>query len=281
MIETLEAALEGILTPERIEALCDAVRLIEASGQSAPSDDIQEVIEIQDGLSDNNMLVSRITDVITIALNQTLEQLGVVCTAETDIPVKTAILQTVASLEDYIIPEHIVGLMNGDFSNEEVVANMVPVFTTLTVDEAVQALEGVEDGLITRLDEVISQALLLRGPLEEDLPKDNTARIAMLNRLIKAAGNDQLSVVIELSNAGIRCGRSLSLLLNNHMEAIDDMDPRVAAVELMGLVTYSDHPLEDLKRKLIELFEDFTENYNTQRLMELTINNLLPKVESK
>jgi hypothetical protein len=281
MIHTLQLVLTDLVTEERLQVLVDALRLVESSGQSAPSDELQEIIEIQDGLSDNTMLVSRLTDVLELAINQTLNQLGITCNEDADLAQKVAILTAVVSLEDYIIPEHIAGILGGYFTNEEAIALMVPIFTTMTTEEAIEVLMKVEDATLERLSEVVQNNLLKRGNLEVELPQNNTARIAMLNRLIKATSREQLSVVITLIEAGVRAGRPLSTLLTNHTEELDQFEINHLVVELLALVIFSDHELGDLRAKVGELINEFSDDHAKQRVMGIRLNALLMKVENK
>lgn len=275
----LQMALEGLVTPERLEVMLEAHKLLQKLGLDVVADDLQEVIEIQNGNCDNNILVSRLDDVLMIGLNQALTELGVSLTDETTMTVQTSILHTVASLEDYIIPDHLVGLCMGDFSNEEIVANMTPIFTTMGVEEAMDALVEVSDDLVRRINEVALAAIQLRGPDPIDLLPDNTRRIARLNRLIKAKGADQCSVVVELANAGVRCGRPLASLLEQHVEVMDGFDSDHLACELLALVYFSNADFDQAFTTAHGLVQEFSDELSEQNRLNKYLTDLERVVE--
>lgn len=274
MIHTIQVALTGLITPERLDVLVESARLLETSGQSTPLDEVQEVIEIQNSNTDNAILVSRITDVLEIGINQTLRHFGIICTDEAPLAAKNAILHTVSSIEDYLIPEHTVGLLSGYFNNEEVIAHMVPIFTSLSTDEAIEYIQEVTDELIVRMTEVIESEMLKRGPIEVTLPPDNTARLATLNRLIKAVGDKRVTMVRQLLDSGVRAGRPLIGLLETQLTELDTLEPEQLASELLSLSVFSDTPLSDVPQKTKEMISDFTESLQIQRIIELELNKL-------
>lgn len=279
MQDTLKIALEGYVSPERTEVLMDAVQLIADSGQDTPLDELSEVIEMQNGMADSATFIGRIDDTIHVALNDTLAQLGVTCLNEAGIDIKTDILRTVASLESYIIPEHVIGLIDGNFTNEEIIATMVPIFSTRSIEEVMDVLVVVTDESIGRLAEVVKNNLLLRGPSEDDLPRDNTARLARLNRLIRHLGAERISIVYELTQSGVRAGRPLTALLGQFIEAFLPMSPERVATEMLALVLFSDTPLAEVRKVTTEQCHDYTDSVGEQRLMEMTLTPLFPIIE--
>lgn len=279
MKDTLSIALEGYVTDVRKDWILEAVDLIERSGQNAPLDELSEIVELQNGMSDSAMFVSRINDTLQVALNDTLAQLGVVCIDGVDIDIKTDILLTMASLESYIIPEHVLGLIEGNFTNEEIIATMVPIFSTRTIEEVLDVLETVTDESIGRLSEVIKNNLLMRGPSEDDLPRDNTARLNRLNRLIRDLGAEKVSIVYELAQSGVRAGRPLDALLGQFIEAFLPFEPERVATEMLALVLFSNTPLADVRKVATEQCHDYTDSVGEQRLMEMTLTPLFAIIE--
>lgn len=275
----LQMALEGLVTPERLEVMLEAHKLLQKLGLDVVADDLQEVIEIQNGNTDNSILVSRLDDVLMIGLNQALTEMGVALTDEASMTVQTSILHTVASLEDYLIPDHMVGLCMGDFSNEEIVANMTPIFTTVGVEEAMDVLVEVSDALVQRINEVALAAIQLRGPDPIDLLPDNTRRVARLNRLIKAKGADKCSIVVELANAGVRCGRPLSSLLEQHVEVMDGFDSDHLACELLALVYFSNAEFDQAFKTAHGLVQDFSDELSEQNRLNKYLTDLERVVE--
>lgn len=275
----LQMALEGVASPEHLEVLLEADALLRRMGMDVVGDDLQEVIEMQNGNSDNAMLLSRIDDVLMIGLNQAMTEMGLSVIDETSMTIQTSILHTVYSLEDYIIPDHLVGLCMGDFSNEEIIAHMTPIFTTVGVEEAMDHLVDVSDALVQRVNEVALAAIQLRGPDPIDLLPDNTRRVARLNRLIKAKGAEKCSIVVELVNAGVRCGRPLDALLEQHVEVMDTFDTDHLACELLALVYFSNSDFDTVFKTAHGLVQDFTDELSEQNRLNKHLTDLERVVE--
>lgn len=275
----LQMALAGLVSPEHLEVLLEADELLRRMGMDVVGDDLQEVIEMQNGNCDNSILVSRIDDVLMIGLNQAMTEMGLRVIDETSMTIQTSILHTVYSMEDYIIPDHLVGLCMGDFSNEEIIAHMTPIFTTLGVEEAIDHLVDVSDELVQRINEVALNAIRLRGPDPIDLLPDNTRRIARLNRLIKAKGADKCSIVTELVSAGVRCGRPLDALLEQHTEVMDTFDTDHLACELLALVYFSNSDFDTVFKTAHGLVQEFTDELGEQNRLNKHLTDLERVVE--
>jgi hypothetical protein len=275
----LQLALEGLVTPERLDLLLEANRLLSGLGLDVVGDELQEIIEIQNSNADNTMLVSRLDDVLTIGLNQALDSFGVRLIDDATMAQRNNVLHTIASLEHYIIPDHLVGLTMGDFTNEEVIANMTPIFTTLGVEEAIDVLALVSDDLVARIHEVALNAIQLRGPEPVDLLPDNTRRVARLNRLIKGKGAEKCTIVMELANAGVRCGRPLDSLIHQNVEVMDSFDSDHLACELLALVYFSNAPFDEAFTTARRLVQEFTDELSEQNRLNKYLTDLERVVE--
>lgn len=281
MRDTLELALTDVVGPEQLQVLVEAVTQLETCGLSTPSDDLQTVIEIQDAMSDNALLVSRVNDILYLAYEEAFASLGVAVADEATLAFKTALLDALTSLDYYIIPEQIQLLYQAPFTNEEIVAHLMPIFTPYDLELSVMWITQVSDATIARLKEVIDGKVQLNSEADVQSPKDNAARLSRLNRLIKLVGAEQVSAVYTLAQAGVRAGRPLDALLTQVLPQLDGFEPEQVTSELYALLLFSDTPLDQLKSKnsLMALVNDFEDDLGRQRRMELVATRLHQQLE--
>lgn len=281
MRDTLELALTDVVGPEQLQVLVEAVTQLETCGLSTPSDDLQTVIEIQDAMSDNALLVSRVNDILYLAYEEAFASLGVTVDEEATLAFKTALLDAITSLDYYIIPEQIQLLYQAPFTNEEIVAHLMPIFTPYDLELSVMWITQVSDATIARLKEVIDGKVQLNSEADVQSPKDNAARLSRLNRLIKLVGAEQVSAVYTLAQAGVRAGRPLDALLTQVLPQLDGFEPEQVTSELYALLLFSDTPLDQLKSKnsLMALVNDFEDDLGRQRRMELVATRLHQQLE--
>jgi len=281
MRDTLELALTDVVGPEQLQVILDAATQLETCGLSAPSDDLQTVIEIQDAMSDNALLVSRVNDILYLAYEEAFASLGVTVDDEATLAFKTALLDAITSLDYYIIPEQIQLLYQAPFTNEEIVAHLMPIFTPYDLELAVMWITQVSDATIARLKEVIDAKVQLNTQADVQSPKDNAARLSRLNRLIKLVGAEQVSAVYTLAQAGVRAGRPLDALLTQLLPQLEGLEPEHVTSELYAVLLFSDTPLDALKSKnsLMALINDFEEDLGRQRRMDLVATRLHQQLE--
>lgn len=276
----LVTALEDIVGEDQLRVMTDALTLLESLDLSAPSDEIQTIVEIQDSMSDNAIMVSRINDVIYIAYEEAFASFGISLIDNTPLAFKVALLQAVTSLEHYIIPEEIKLLYQAPFGNEEIIANIVPIFSSFTLEQALEYVVEVSDALIQRIEDVIDARLLTMVDPDQPPPvADNVKRVARLNRLITTQGSEQVSVVYKLATAGVRTGRPLNALLEQNFEALEGFETDQLVSELVALVVFSDEPLTNIKAKVMELIADFQPDLSSQRRMDVALNKVLSSAE--
>jgi len=279
MRDLIEKALRDVIGTEQLHLVTDSVALFETIGLSTPSDELQSILERQDGVSDTALFVSRINDIIFIAYDEVFKRFGVTVIDEAPLAFKIALLETLTSLEYYIIPEQIQMLYKAPFTNEEIIAHLIPIFSTFNLEQSMDYLESVSDATVERLALIIENKLMQKDPEGLNPPADNTARLARLNKLIKFKGAQELSIVYSLAQAGVRAGRPLKALLSQHIEALEGLEPQRLTTELLALTLFSDTSLDHVKTQTHELINEFEENIGRLRQMEMALNPLIQAIE--
>jgi len=270
MMDELRIALHDIIPEERIRVFLEAQQLLSSIGLSSFEDELQNIIGMQDGISDNYLFVGRIQDVLIYALGDSLTQYGITLEENTTLPVMTGILQAVANVEHYVIPQALYDMTLADWTPEELVAEMTPMFSDITGAEAFEAIVHVDDAVVVRLREIARQAV---EQDTEHLPhrEAKTGAIKRVNALLNLTQREHPHLVVELAKSGVPSGQPLDTLLETSVEALDGMPTEKAALELLGLVFFSGVEPEALGGALKDAIQEFTDDYQEQVRIEKAI----------
>lgn len=263
----LDSVLTPLITEERKELILSCVASLESLDYQAALDELQQVVEIQDGLSDNGMLLARIDDVIWNAHETIFKNHEIEVSAEATQEIRQAIVDVLANFNRYIVPDQLLMLFEGGFMPDEVLAQMVQLFTSVKFDEAWPMIGNVSPQLMNTMREEIERQVRYRGL--EDTDVTPVRRVKMVNDYIRVVGQDTFSMLLDLSNSGVRIGtRDIAGLVQQSLEALDRKDPEVAALELFGLVLMSNVPVEEIDKKIRELIADYSDNnMDTTRML--------------
>lgn len=270
----LDSVLTPLITEERKEVILSCVASLESLDYQAALDELQQVVEIQDGLSTNEMLLSRIDDVIWTAHETIFKNHEVTVSAEATQEVRQSVVDVLANFNRYIVPDQLLMLFEGAFMSEEILAQMVQLFTTVKFDEAWPEIQYVSPQLIATMREEVERQVRYRGLEEADATP--VLRVKMVNDYIRMVGGETFSMLLDLSNAGVRIGtRDISGLVQQSIEALDRKDPAVAALELFGLTIMSNVPVDQIDKKVRELIADYSDNSYDTNLMMTAVKPLL------
>jgi hypothetical protein len=278
MQEILDSLLTPLITEERKEVLLDCVASFEEMDYSVALDELHMVCEIQDGLSDNAMLLGRLDDIIHIAHHTLFREHQIQVDPEATQAQCQAIVRTLTSLEHYILPDQIAQVLDGGFDNEAIFAHLVPLVSEFVFEDIEPLILFVSDPLIEAISSLIRERMRLYGLADYAVP--DVSKIRYINQCLQRVGKDRMSLIVELSNSGVRAGRPLPELMGLSLDALDRLNPVEAAFQLLGLVVFSDTPVEQTKSTVIDLIEDYTENLLEQRLMENELLGVLKQLEA-
>jgi hypothetical protein len=264
----IDSVLTPLITEERKEVILSCVASLESLDYQTALDELHQVVEMSDGTVDNAMLISRIDDVIWNAHETIFKQHEVEVSNEASQEIRQAVVEVLSSFNRYVIPDQLLLLFEGAFMPEEILAHMCQLFTTVKMDEAWPEIKNVSPRLLETMKEEIERQVRYRGL--EDADPTPIQRVKMVNDYIRTFGGETFSMMLDLSQNGVRIGtREIGPLVQQSVEALDRKEPEHAALELFGLVLLSNTPTEEIPRKVRDLIGDFTDNnIDNSRMLE-------------
>jgi hypothetical protein len=273
MYEELQVGLEGIVPPERMDVILDAYRQLVKAGLDAINDELLLVFNLQDGIADNAMFASRVEDCLMVGMIDYLRQHGIIVNISViEMSTLVGMVQTLASFDDYLIPETLHDITRPDAVEPEVVlAHLVPLFSSVAEVEVMDGVVSVSPDVIARMHEV-AEARMGYDVEAVERPADHAKRIAWINMLLRETERNHPRLVLELAEAGIPSGQTLTTLFEQVFEQLDDFKAKELGKEIVGLVLYSDTPLEEAHTISRALPQDFTDSHAEQNRIEYAID---------
>lgn len=243
MNEELALALLDVVSPERLEVITNTSSVLEALGFTSHTFEIQQILGLQDGESDNFLLVSRIEDALTVGVWCTLKQFGVV-THDAPLGLLAPLLEGLGLIEHYVIPVDLYSLALSDESPEEVLSTIIPYVSTLEEDQVFDLLTEVKSTCIDRIRQVLyAKMQAAEQPTGYDVSTPQAKRkLNHLNRLIKLAQDKNATLIVKrLADEGVPIGRAITDLYPLALEHLEETSStQLMAYELLGLWLYSD-----------------------------------------
>lgn len=278
MKDFIDSYLTPLIHEERKEVILDCVASFEKINYVAALDELNTVCQIQSGISDNAMLLSRIDDIIRIAQDEILNEHLIKISDEATQAERQAVVNTLLSLEDYIIPDEVNDILLAEYSPEETLAHLVELIDT-SVDflNIIDLIESVSPTLISNITSFIQSVLTTRGQAYGNV--SNIERINLINRLIRIHTRASFKLAMELVNAGLRVGkRNIDDLLQISFGPLDAMTPIEVAKEIVGLVLISNTEQNEISRTVMGIIDDFTSNNIERSIMENEAKKILNSI---
>lgn len=270
MHKELRIALKDVVSPERLWVLLEAYDLLSTVGLSDQDTELQNILGLQDGISDTNLLVGRVEDLLIYTVGNTLFQYGITVNEETPLSLMTYILDAISRVEYYVIPETLYSIASSDIQPEEVIAQVVPLLSPVTDDDEVfMALTHVSPDTINRLKTI--SAYQDKQPTPHP---DHDKKVALINGIYRETGGRVPVVVTEMAKDGVRLGTPLDAVLEMAFERLDEMNQSRSAdiaLELLGLVAYSDVAHENMVGTINAVIAEFTDEYSERVRMQTTV----------
>lgn len=261
----IQEAIQSLVPPEQLLVILDTVDLLLEQDYVLALDELNTVLMIADDNADSAMLVARINDILTYALNYILTEHGVSVHDEAPLATRLAVANTILLIPLYLIPDDLAHIFQQGYDNEETLAKLVAFFSTQHEDEVLEAIESVDPHALNVIRQSIDERIRTMGQyVGTRIPAE---RIRVINRLIKTSGREKFSMMLELADAGVRVGRPYDELLNLSFESLESRNPEQAASQLVGLAFFSDMPLQGIWPKLEASLDEFTDNPMERRMM--------------
>lgn len=261
----IQDALSSLIPPEQMQIISDVVDTLLEKDYGLALDELNQVLMMADDNCDSTMLVARVQDILTHAMNFCLNDFGVTLSDDASLKLRHDIYKTLIYIPHYIIPEDLSHILSSDYDNQETIAQIVPYFTDHNSDVALEHIEEVSDEIIGYLRESINVRLRTQG--EYVGGRVDTARVKVINRLMSTNESGKFSLMLELANAGVRVGRPYEELITLSFAQLESRDPVDAAAQMVGLAFFSDVPLAGIWRQIDTSLDDYTDNPMERRIM--------------
>jgi hypothetical protein len=261
----LDSILTPLITEERKDVLLSCVASLESLDYQAALDELQQVVEIQDGISDNAMLLSRIDDVIWYAHNDIFKKHRVTMSDLATQAQRQAMVEVLSTFNNYIIPDQLLMLFEGQYMPEEILAHMCQMFTDISFEEMWPLIEDADRALMKAIKEEVERQVMYRGIPEEAVSP--VSRIKLINYFLRNTPEETFSMVRELANAGTRVGGNIDNLVTISIQALDKLDAEQAAAQIFGLVLFSNVPAPEIVSKTKEIIADYSDDNWTVQVM--------------
>ncbi|MNC16937.1 hypothetical protein D3C87_1051650 [compost metagenome] len=264
----IDSVLTPLITEERKEVILSCVASLESLDYQAALDELHQVVEMSDGTVDNATMIARIDDVIWNAHETIFKQHEVQVSNEATQEIRQSIVEVLSNFNKYVIPDQLLMLFEGEFMPEEILAHMCQLFTSVKMDEVWPEIKDVSPNLLRTMREEIERQVRYRGL--EDAEVSSVQRVKMVNDYIRVCGAETFSMLLDLSQSGVRIGtREISSLIQQSLEALDRKEPEHAALEIFGLVLMSNTPVPEIEKKVRDLIGDYTDNnMDNSRMLE-------------
>lgn len=264
MTNYIDPVLQDYLHPEQYAVMEETARVLTDLGALAFYDELQQIIGMHDGISDTTLLTSRLHDLFVITVGDLLHKHGVEVVDDTRLPLMTSLLDAIASLTDYLIPTHLLDLLQSDAPDEERLAEVVSLLMVEDTTELLDTLVYVEPALLKRLEDHLNQQIRYELPETTQDTAFIHERVALINRLQRQLGSDHLTVVRDVAAHGTPPGQSLTTLLDMTVDTLDGFSTTTLSTELYALALYSDTPAKDPTSLMTKAVEAYTDDYDEQ-----------------
>lgn len=261
----IQDAISPLVPPEQLAVILDVVDVLLEQDYVLALDELNTVLMIADDYADSSMLVGRINDILTYALNFMLNDRDVVVSDDAGLGIRLAVVNTLLYIPRYIIPDDLAHIFQQNYDDVETMAQLVSFFSTYKVDDLIEVIESAGDTTMAYLRKSIDDRIQTMG--EYHGGRIPVERIKVINKLLRTNGRDKFSMMLELANAGVRVGRSYDELLNISFENLEARNASDAACQMVGLAFFSDIPLEGIWKKLDISLDEYTDNPMERKLM--------------
>lgn len=261
----IQDALSSLIPPEQMQVISDVVDTLLEKDYILALDELNTVLMLADDMADSSMLVARVHDILTYAMNYCLNDFGVTVGVDAPLKIRHSIYKTLIYIPQYIMPADLARIFECDYENPETLAQLVPYFTDHTVDDVAEHIEEVSDEIMTFIRKAIDERLAVQS--EYVGGRIDVERVKVINRLMSSNESGKFSMMLELANAGVRVGRPYEELINISFEQLESRNPVEVAAQMVGLAFFSDLPLGGIWRMIDTSLDDYTDNPMERRIM--------------
>lgn len=268
MHDDLEDFLTSADTPERASLLLDAYDAISVTGLRNHSYEIDQLLEEGESM-DTVQTITAIHEVLLTIVEGCLNRFGVFVSDEAELKYMAGALRGLTLLDNYSDVETIQKICGSGQPPEEQLAELLELVTEHEASMYLLTFSRVTSRLITNVVGVLS----LEGLAPEI--NDYTYIRVRLRSLLTAYPDLWVLTAVE---EGVKLGTSIETVVAPFQTALEQLDAKQGAVQLLGLVFLTDTPDDRLQIALADWLERIYPDLNKVTQAAQVIKALLPQV---
>lgn len=145
--------LIAILPEPQLELDLEIIDLFESLNYTAPHEVLQKIMEVSTSNIDTAQYLMRIDSTFNDALDDLLLAFGVEVTESTPLAYKHDLARGITQLPFYYLPIEVLNILDGTFQNDVILAELIQLTRSVSVEESLEYIKTVNDGLITTIGE--------------------------------------------------------------------------------------------------------------------------------
>jgi len=276
MQDMFKERMNAVLPVEQLELGASILSLFEDVGFTSPFEPLQEIMEVSTSLISTEMYVSRVLTFFNDSMDDLLKAFGVEVTESCPLQYRLDLATTLIKLPNYYLPAEVLAITTTSFDNEVILAELVMLTQGVIVEESLEHLYSVSDGLIPKLTEEMQKMSAydeaLNQPLE--LIDLDRKRIININRLLRdPRAKDHLECIGELIGAGAKMGADFEPLVQQYVEKLTLQPADHMTIELLGLALFSNLEPEHWIDTVQHAAGEFTDLLSDHRKIEIVLND--------
>lgn len=252
MLNELEAVLMTKVSPERADVLRNAARIIEGMGLHNVFLEIEHLLAMEDEIDPSQILYD-VEYILLQGMKATLNNFSIY-SSSLDIELLSAIVEGVTALENYEDTDTVLGILDSDLDDEELLAELLELTTEYMAEDFLNVLDSVSHRLTERI-----RSLFLE---EEDRGTlyGNEHSVDSIVKRLKAISGLEDSLVYDHVSEGLPLGLDPAHVFNRIEEDLFDLTVQQTAKEITVAVMASnvenDRVAQCAKDHAEELYDD-------------------------
>lgn len=267
--------LIAILPEPQLELDLEIIDLFESLNYTAPLEVLQEIMEVSTSNIDTAQYLMRIDSTFNGALDDLLLAFGVEVTESTPLAYKHDLARGITQLPFYYLPIEVLNILDGTFQNDVILAELIQLTRSVSVEESLEYIKTVNDGLITTIGEEMRKLNAFQDAVSDTVAiKLDRSRVSNINRLLRdPRASVNLTCLRSLAGAGARMGADYQSLINQFAEELTLKQADHMTIELLGLALFSDLPAEKWIEATQQAATEFTDLLSDHRKIDIALND--------
>lgn len=274
MFEELQVYLKNVTSPENISIILNSLKVLEENGRTSIGDYLEEFMAtIEERTSEENLIY--LNDTLINQYEITLNEFGIfISEDEVQLKILVSILEGLNAIERTDNPIPILDKCQSDDDPEEILSEILEMYTNVTWDQYLLTITSVNPSLIEKIKTTLPD-------IEENDTVPKSEEFILLRIRNHLENNPNLWVLEEVDN-GFLIGQKLDYYLNKFTEYFiekeDLKDAKEIANQYLGFVLLSEIENEDFQNVVLEALEDIVDDVNLLSKISIEVISILTKV---